>query len=149
MGGPRQAVAPTSLSLSSKSKSFSKLERDLDCVVHSDHFETNLTSFRASLVEVTSKTNIFSICRTRSGSSASSGLSMNSSRSLCRVGVEASSFLESTRSQLKPPKLLVTQIQELKIKVVPSSSMALVKLKDAIEFPGGCSMNTPTWRASY
>jgi hypothetical protein len=23
----------------------------------------------------------------------------------------------------------------------------LVKLKDAIEFFGGCSMNTPTWRA--
>jgi hypothetical protein len=35
------------------------------------------------------------------------------------------------------------------MKVVPSSSMALVKLKDAIEFSGGCSMNTPTWRGSY
>jgi hypothetical protein len=28
------------------------------------------------------------------------------------------------------------------MKVVPSSSTALVKLKDAIEFTGGCSMNT-------
>jgi hypothetical protein len=28
------------------------------------------------------------------------------------------------------------------LKVVPSSSTALVKLKDAIEFSGGCSMNT-------
>jgi hypothetical protein len=28
--------------------------------------------------------------------------------------------------------------------VVPSSSMVLVKLKDAIKFSGGCSMNTPT-----
>jgi hypothetical protein len=33
--------------------------------------------------------------------------------------------------------------------VVPSSSMVLVKLKDAIEFYDGCSMNMPTWRASY
>jgi hypothetical protein len=28
-------------------------------------------------------------------------------------------------------------------------STALVKLKDAIEFSGGCSMNTPTCSASY
>jgi hypothetical protein len=34
------------------------------------------------------------------------------------------------------------------MKVVPSSSTALVKLKDAIEFYGGYSMNPPTWRAS-
>jgi hypothetical protein len=27
-------------------------------------------------------------------------------------------------------------------------STTLVKLKDAIEFSSGCSMNTPTWRAS-
>jgi hypothetical protein len=45
---------------------------------------------------------------------------------------------------MKPPKPLVMQIQEPKIKVVRSSSMALVKLKDAIEFSGGCSMNTLT-----
>jgi hypothetical protein len=32
--------------------------------------------------------------------------------------------------------------------VAPSSSMVLVKLKDAIEFSGGCSMNTPTWHTS-
>jgi hypothetical protein len=31
--GPRQGVAPTYLSLSSRSKSSSKSERDLDCVV--------------------------------------------------------------------------------------------------------------------
>jgi hypothetical protein len=43
---------------------------------------------------------------------------------------------------------LATQIQELKMKVVPSSSTALVMLKDAIEFFGRCSMNSPTWRAS-
>jgi hypothetical protein len=42
-----------------------------------------------------------------------------------------------------------TQIQEPKMKVVPSSSMLLVMLRDAIEFSSGCSMNTPTWRASY
>jgi hypothetical protein len=41
------------------------------------------------------------------------------------------------------------QIQESKMKVVPSSSKELVKLRDAIEFFGGCSMNTPTYRASY
>jgi hypothetical protein len=35
-------------------------------------------------------------------------------------------------------------MQESKMKVVPSSSMVLVKRKDAIEFSGGCSMNTPT-----
>jgi hypothetical protein len=27
--------------------------------------------------------------------------------------------------------------------------MALVKLKVAIKFTSGCSVNTPTWRASY
>jgi hypothetical protein len=31
---------------------------------------------------------------------------------------------------------------------VPSSSIALVKLKDAIKFSSGCSMNTPTGRTS-
>jgi hypothetical protein len=30
------------------------------------------------------------------------------------------------------------------MKVMPSSSTVLVKLKDAIEFFGGCSMNTCT-----
>jgi hypothetical protein len=73
---------------------------------------------------------------------------MNSSRSLLRVDVETYGSLESTRWLLKPPKLLVMQIQEQKMKVVPSSSTMLVKLKDAIEFSGGCSMNIPTWRAS-
>jgi hypothetical protein len=50
---------------------------------------------------------------------------------------------------LKPPEPLVTQIQEPKMKVVLSSSTVLVKLKDTIEFSGKCSMNSPTWRASY
>jgi hypothetical protein len=59
---------------------------------------------------------------------------MNSLRSLRRVGAEASGFLESARWLLKRPKPLVTQIQEPKMKVVPSSSTVLVKLKDAIEF---------------
>jgi hypothetical protein len=117
-------------------------------VVPSDWFECDPTSSGAAQVEVASKTDIFSICRTRSGNSNSSRLSINSSRSLCQVGVEAFGFLESTRWLLKPPEPLAMQIQEAKIKVVPLSSMALVKLKDAIEFSGGCSMNTPTWRAS-
>jgi hypothetical protein len=30
------------------------------------------------------------------------------------------------------------------MKVVPSSSMVLVKLSDAIEFSSGCSMSIPT-----
>jgi hypothetical protein len=66
------------------------------------------------------------------------------------LGVDevASSSLELARWLLKPPKPLATQIQEPKMKVVPSSGIALVKLKDAIEFFGGCSMNTPTWRDS-
>jgi hypothetical protein len=74
---------------------------------------------------------------------------MKLSRSLLEVDVEASGYLELARWLLKPPKPLATQIQEPKMKVVPSSSTALVKLKDAIEFSGGCSMNTPTWRAKY
>jgi hypothetical protein len=84
---------------------------------------------------------ILSICLGRSGSS-------NSSRLLLQVDVQASGFLESTRWLLKPPKPLAMQIQEPKMKVVPSSSMVLVKLRDAIEFFGGCSMNTPTWHVS-
>jgi hypothetical protein len=36
------------------------------------------------------------------------------------------------------------QTQEPKVIIVPSSGTALVKLKDAIEFSGGCSMITPT-----
>jgi hypothetical protein len=80
MGAPRQAVAPMSLSLSSRSKSSSKSERDLDCVVPSDRFESVPTRSGASRVEVASKTDIFSICKARSGSNRSSRLSMNSSR---------------------------------------------------------------------
>jgi hypothetical protein len=38
----------------------------------------------------------------------------------------------------------VTQIHVPKMKVVPSLSMVLVKLRDAIEFSGGCLMNTAT-----
>jgi hypothetical protein len=82
------------------------------------------------------KKNIFSIYLGRSGSS-------NSSRLQLRVDVDVSGFLESTRQLLKPPKPLATQIQEPKTKNVPSSSMVLVKLSDAIEFSSGCSMNTP------
>jgi hypothetical protein len=72
---------------------------------------------------------------------------MNSSRSLCQVAVEVFDFPKSTRWLLKPPKPLATQIHEPKTKVVPSSR-TLVKPSDAIEFFGGCSMNTPTWHAS-
>jgi hypothetical protein len=35
------------------------------------------------------------------------------------------------------------------MKVVPLQSMVMVKLSDAIEFSSGCSINTPTWRASW
>jgi hypothetical protein len=42
--------------------------------------------------------------------------------------------LELARWLLKPPEPLATQIQELKMKVVPSSGTTLVKLKDVIEF---------------
>jgi hypothetical protein len=45
---------------------------------------------------------------------------------------------------MKPPKPLAMQIQEPKMKVVPSVSTLLVKLRDAIEFSNGCSMKTPT-----
>jgi hypothetical protein len=141
-------VAPSSQILRRGSKSSSKSEGDLDYVASSDWFESNPSSPGAARVEVASKMEILSICLARSGCSDSSRLSMNSSRLLRQVGVEASGFLESTRWLLKPPKPLATQIQEPKIKVVPSSSMVLVKLRDAIEFSGGCSMNTPTWRAS-
>jgi hypothetical protein len=48
--------------------------------------------------------------------------------------IKASGSLELARWLLKPPELLATQIQEPKMKVVPSSSTMLVKLKDAIEF---------------
>jgi hypothetical protein len=50
---------------------------------------------------------------------------------------------------VKTIQTVAAQIQELKIKVVPASSTVLVKQKDAIKFSGGCSMNTPTWHASY
>jgi hypothetical protein len=73
---------------------------------------------------------------------------MNSLRSLLRVDEETSGSLELARWLLKPPKLLATQIQEFKMKVVPSSSTVLEKLNDAIEFSGECSMNTLTRRAS-
>jgi hypothetical protein len=117
-------------------------------VVFLDWFEFDPTRSGASRVGVASKMDIFSICRARSGSNSSSRLLMNSSRSLLRVDEEASSSLELARWLLKPPKPLAMQIQEPKIKVVPSLSTTLVKWKDAIEFSSGCSMNSPTWRAS-
>jgi hypothetical protein len=69
---------------------------------------------------------------------------VNSSRLLHQVGVEASGSLESVRWLLKPPKPLAMQIYEPKMKVATLSSTVMVKLKDAIELSGGCSMNTPT-----
>jgi hypothetical protein len=134
-------VTPSSRILKRRSKSSSKLERDLDRKASLDRFESDSISPGAALVEVALKTNVLSICLGRSGSS-------NSSRLLLRVDVEASGFLESTRWLLKPPKLLATQIQEPKMKVGPSSSTVLMKLSDAIEFSSGCLMNTPTWHAS-
>jgi hypothetical protein len=86
MGAPRQAVAPTSFILSSRSKSSSKSERDLDHEVFSDRFESDPNRSGVSRVEVALKTDIFSICWARSGSSISSRLSMKSSRSLLGVG---------------------------------------------------------------
>jgi hypothetical protein len=90
MGVPRQVVAPTSLILSSRSKSSSKSERDLDHVVFLDRFESDLNRSGASRVEVALKIDIFSIYKARSGSNRSSMLSMNSSRSLLGVDKEAS-----------------------------------------------------------
>jgi hypothetical protein len=133
------------------SSSSSALRREamhLDREVFSGRFGFDTNRSGASGVEVTLKMDIFSICWARSGSSMSSRLLMKSSRSLLEIDEEAFGFLELARWLLKPPKPLATQIQELKMKVVPSSSTALVKLKDATEFSGGCSMNTPTWRAS-
>jgi hypothetical protein len=57
---------------------------------------------------------------------------MKSSRSLLEVDGEASGCLELARWLLKPPKPSATQIQKLKMKIMPSSSTALVKLNDAI-----------------
>jgi hypothetical protein len=137
MGGPRRTVAPSSQILKKQSKSSSKSERDLDREASSHRFESDLSSPGAARVEVASKMDALSIYLGRSGSS-------NSSRSLLRVNVEASVFLESTRQLLKPPKPLAMQIQEPKMKIMPSSGTMLVKLRDAIEFSSGCSMNTPT-----
>jgi hypothetical protein len=58
--------------------------------------------------------------------------------------VDASRFLGVARWLLKLPRPLAMQTQEPKVIIVPSSGTALVKLKDAIEFSGGCSMITPT-----
>jgi hypothetical protein len=84
MGASWQAVVPTSLILSSRSKSSSKSERDLDRVVFSDQFESNPSRSSASRVEVALKMDIFLIYWARSGSNMSSRLSMKSSRSLLR-----------------------------------------------------------------
>jgi hypothetical protein len=65
---------------------------------------------RVARVEVALKTDILMICLARSGSSNSLNLSINSSRLLLRVGVEASGFLELTRWLVKPPKPLEMQI---------------------------------------
>jgi hypothetical protein len=73
---------------------------------------------------------------------------MKSSRSLLQVDKEASGSMELARWLLKLLELLATQIQEPKMKVVPSSSTTLVKLNDAIEFTGGSSMSAPTWHTS-
>jgi hypothetical protein len=96
-GAARQAVAPTSLILSSRSKSSSKSERDLHREVFSDQFESDPTRSSASRVEVALKTDISSICWARSGNNRSSNLSMNSSRLLLGVDEEASGSLELAR----------------------------------------------------
>jgi hypothetical protein len=49
---------------------------------------------------------------------------------------------------LKPPEQFAVQIHEPKMNIAPLLSVVLMKQKDAIEFSGGCSMNTPTWCAS-
>jgi hypothetical protein len=125
-----------SSSLSKRSKSSSKSERDLDCVVSSDWFEPDLAGSGAARVEVVLKMDTSRSPRQDSGVQLVEVVDE-------LVGVAASSWCTG----LRLPRV-ATQIQELKMKVVPSSSTALVKLKDAIEFFGGCSMNTPTWRAS-
>jgi hypothetical protein len=118
-GAARQAAAPTSLILSSGSKSSSKLERDLDREVFSDRIESDPNRSGALQVEVALKTDILSICWARSGSSTSSRFSMKSSRELLRVDKEASGSLELARWLLKPQEPLATHIQEPKMRVVP------------------------------
>jgi hypothetical protein len=142
-GAPRHAVARSSRIFKRRSKSSSKSGRDLDHEASSDWFESNPSSPGAARVEVTLKMDVFLICLGRSGSSNLLRSSMKESRLLRRVVVEASGFLELSRWLMKPPKPLATQIQEPKMKVVPSSSTLLVKLKDAIKFSSGCSINTP------
>jgi hypothetical protein len=74
-------------------------------------------------VEVALKTDIFldrfESDPSKSGNNRSSRLSMNSLRSLLGVDEEAFGSLELARWLLEPPKPLATQIQELKMKVVP------------------------------
>jgi hypothetical protein len=96
-GAARQAVAPTSLILSSRSKSSSKLERDLDHEAFSDLFESDPNRSGASRVEVALKMDIFLICWARSGSSISSRLSMKSSKLLLGVDEGASGSLGLAR----------------------------------------------------
>jgi hypothetical protein len=60
-GAARQVVAPTSLILSTRSKSSSKSERDLDHEVFSSRFESDPNRCGASQVEVALKMDIFSI----------------------------------------------------------------------------------------
>jgi hypothetical protein len=55
----------------------------------------------------------------------------------------------STRNHRKLPTPSVMQTHEPKINVVPWEGSDLMNLKDAIEFAGGSSTHTPTWRASY
>jgi hypothetical protein len=73
---------------------------------------------------------------------------MNSLRSLRGVAARAYGFALSTRCRWKLPAPLATQTHEPKVKVVPSSSAALMKLNIAIEFAWRSLMTTPTWCAS-
>jgi hypothetical protein len=110
----------------------------------SNRFESNLSSPGVARIEFALKTDIFSICLDRSGSSNSSRSSTKELRLQHQVAAEAFGFLGLTRWLKKPPKPLATQIQGPKMKVMPSPSMLVVKLRDAIEFSSGCLMNTPT-----
>jgi hypothetical protein len=68
---------------------------------------------------------------------------------LVELAVRVFGFMTSMVNRRKSPALSATQTHEPKTSIVPSGGTALVNLNDTIEFAGGSSMRTPTWRASY
>ena len=110
--------------------------------VFSDWNESNPRKAGADQIGVTSKMNCFSISKARSGSSISSRLQMNSSRSLFCFALSASYSPGSARWLLKPPEPLATQTQEPKTKNVPSLGTTQLKLNSAIKFTSESQTST-------